>query len=69
MNTEQNYNKKEKALRIGSVTHRFSVGETVNYCNGMLVKIAKINEENGVCYDSNGMWYALVNCKPISNGG
>ena len=41
---------------------RFSVGDTVNYCNGLIFKIVKINEECGTCYDSRGMWYAISNC-------
>ena len=41
---------------------RFSVGDTVNYCNGLIFKIVKINEECGTCYDSRGMWYVISNC-------
>lgn len=43
---------------------RFSVGDKVNYCNGLIFEIASINEKAEVCYDKCGMWYALVNCKP-----
>lgn len=55
----------EPALPIQNVSTRFSVGDKVNYCNGLIFEIAKINEEAQVCYDKKGMWYALVNCKPI----
>ena len=51
---------------LGAVISRFSVGDTVNYCNGLIFKIVKINEECGTCYDSRGMWYALVNCVKLS---
>lgn len=44
----------------------FSVGDTVNYCNGLIFKIAKINKEAKICYDEKGMWYALVNCVNIT---
>jgi hypothetical protein len=44
----------------------FSVGDTVNYCNGLIFKIAKINKEAETCYDEKGMWYALVNCINIT---
>ena len=44
----------------------FSVGDTVNYCNGLFFKIAKINKEAEICYDEKGMWYALVNCVNIT---
>ena len=44
----------------------FSVGDTVNYCNGLIFKIAKINKEAETCYDEKGMWYALVNCVNIT---
>lgn len=54
----------ERQLTIPAVTHRFSVGDKVNYCNGLIFEIASINEKAEVCYDKNGMWYALVNCKP-----
>ena len=49
-------------LQQGAIISRFSVGDTVNYCNGLIFKIVKINEECGTCYDSRGMWYAISNC-------
>lgn len=54
---------------LSNFTHRFFVGQKVNYCNGMIITISKIKIETGICYDENGMWYSLLNCKPISNGG
>lgn len=47
----------------------FSVGDKVNYCNGLIFEIARINEEAQVCYDHKGMWYALVNCVNLSANG
>lgn len=44
----------------------FSVGDEVNYCNGLIFKIVKIDEKSQVCYDTKGMWYALTNCVNIS---
>jgi len=58
-----------KPCNLQSVTCRFSVGDTVNYCNGLIFKIAKINEKAEVCYDDKGMWYALVNCVNLSQNG
>lgn len=40
-------------------------GDEVNYCNGLIFKIASINKSNNVCYDNKGMWYSLKNCKKI----
>ncbi len=48
------------------VINSFSVGDTVNYCNGLIFKIVKINIENETCYDSRGVWYALSNCVNVS---
>jgi len=45
----------------------YKIGETILCCNSLKVEIVKINEKNNVCYDKNGMWYALVNCKKIIN--
>lgn len=59
-------NENETALRQTTVISRFSVGDTVNYCNGLIFKIVRINENNGVCYDQRGMWYALSNCVKVS---
>ncbi len=53
-----------KPCNLQNVTPRFSVGDKVNYCNGLIFEIASINEKAEVCYDKKGMWYALVNCKP-----
>lgn len=53
-------------LSVGAVSSRFSVGDKVNYCNGLIFEIARINEEAEICYDSKGMWYALVNCVKLS---
>ncbi len=43
----------------------FSVGDKVNYCNGLILTIFKINYQTQICWDEKGMWYALANCKPI----
>ena len=64
----ENINNKEenKALSQDAVSSRFSVGDKVNYCNGLIFKIVSINDKCGTCYDSRGMWYALSNCVKIS---
>jgi len=51
-----------KSIVLPLANNRFSVGDKVNYCNGLIFEIARINEEAGVCYDNKGMWYALINC-------
>ncbi len=56
-------------LNRGAVISRFSIGDKVNYCNGLIFEIVKINEETGVCYDKRGMWYALSNCVNVSPNG
>lgn len=47
----------------------FSVGDKVNYCNGLIFEIVSINYKNGICYDKRGMWYALLNCVKLSANG
>ena len=66
MNTEKTINETKGNAVIPIVSSRFSVGDKVNYCNGLIFEIAKINEEAEVCYDHKGMWYALVNCVKLS---
>lgn len=66
MNTEKTINEAEGNAVLPIVSRRFSVGDKVNYCNGLIFEIAKINEEAEVCYDHKGMWYALVNCVKLS---
>jgi len=60
-NTQQ-----EKALVKTDNISRFSIGDTVNYCNGLIFAVASINEKTEICYDKRGMWYALVNCVKVS---
>lgn len=47
----------------------FNVGDKVNYCNGLIFEIVRIDEQSQVCYDKKGMWYALVNCNKYENHG
>ena len=64
---EQNLNEPQNPqLNIGAVISRFSIGDTVNYCNGLIFEVASINEKTEICYDKRGMWYALVNCVKVS---
>jgi hypothetical protein len=63
MNTNKSQNPQ---LNIGAVISLFSIGDTVNYCNGLIFEVASINKKTEICYDKRGMWYALVNCVKVS---
>ena len=63
---ELNNNAESQTFIQGGVISRFSIGDTVNYCNGLIFKIVSINDKCETCYDSRGMWYALSNCVKLS---